>query len=113
MAWRKHKKAAPVEEPATEFEYGDSSSEPECEAVGYPTHIGRSVHIQGELSGDEDVTVAGRIEGKISLADSNLTVGEGDPTVTGDLKHHGGPRVQGHVQAHVVQMIAAGADLRP
>jgi cytoskeletal protein CcmA (bactofilin family) len=37
--------------------------------------IGESVQIKGELGGNEDLTVQGRIEGRVALADHHLTVG--------------------------------------
>jgi cytoskeletal protein CcmA (bactofilin family) len=39
------------------------------------TVIGRSVTIHGELSGNEDLTMDGVLEGTIHLAESRLTVG--------------------------------------
>lgn len=54
-------------------------------STGYvsPTHstasrvvnIGQTIHIKGELTGTEDLTVEGRVEGKIELKDHNLTIG--------------------------------------
>ena len=43
----------------------------------YPeaTHIGKSIVIKGEVSGSEDVYVAGELEGSIELLEGNLTVG--------------------------------------
>jgi cytoskeletal protein CcmA (bactofilin family) len=38
-------------------------------------HIGPSICIKGELSGDEDLTIEGRVEGKIELKSHNLTIG--------------------------------------
>lgn len=38
-------------------------------------HIGRSVVIKGELSGSEDLTIEGRVEGKIELRQAALTIG--------------------------------------
>jgi cytoskeletal protein CcmA (bactofilin family) len=38
-------------------------------------NIGQSVHIKGELSGNEDLTIEGKVEGKVMLKDHNLTVG--------------------------------------
>ena len=38
-------------------------------------HIGKSVTIQGELSGSENLYVDGNVEGKIELRDHMLTVG--------------------------------------
>jgi cytoskeletal protein CcmA (bactofilin family) len=37
--------------------------------------LGKSVVIKGELSGSEDLTLHGQMEGKISLPDHTLTVG--------------------------------------
>ncbi len=39
------------------------------------THVGRSVVVKGDLSGDEDLTIEGRIEGRIHLPDHQLTIG--------------------------------------
>ena len=38
-------------------------------------NMGQSLIIKGELSGGEDLTLDGRVEGKISLPDHVLTVG--------------------------------------
>jgi cytoskeletal protein CcmA (bactofilin family) len=38
-------------------------------------NIGQSIEIRGELTGNEDLTIDGRIEGKIVLKDHNLTIG--------------------------------------
>ena len=37
--------------------------------------LGKSVVIKGELSGSEDLTIHGRMEGSISLKDHTLTIG--------------------------------------
>ena len=39
-------------------------------------NIGRSIHIKGELNGNEDLTIDGKVEGTIRLRDHNLTVSE-------------------------------------
>lgn len=39
-------------------------------------NIGKSIIIKGELSGNEDLTIDGQVEGKVSLQDHNLTVGK-------------------------------------
>ena len=41
-----------------------------------PATIGASICFNGELSGDEDFVIQGKVEGKINLANNNLTVGE-------------------------------------
>ena len=38
-------------------------------------NIGQSIEIKGELTGDEDLTLGGKVDGKISLKDHNLTIG--------------------------------------
>ena len=38
-------------------------------------NIGQSVQIMGELTGNEDLTIEGRVDGKIMLKDHNLTIG--------------------------------------
>lgn len=38
-------------------------------------NIGQSISIKGELTGNEDLTIEGRVEGKIILKDHNLTIG--------------------------------------
>jgi cytoskeletal protein CcmA (bactofilin family) len=47
--------------------------------------IGKSIVIRGEVSGSEDLTVEGRVEGTIELRDFTVTVGS-----------------SGQVQAHIV-----------
>ncbi len=37
--------------------------------------IGQSILIKGELSGNEDLTIEGKVEGKIELKDHNLIIG--------------------------------------
>lgn len=54
--------------------------EPRLEPKTNPTkeeviNIGKSVFIKGELTGDEDLTIEGRVEGKIELKDHNLVIG--------------------------------------
>jgi cytoskeletal protein CcmA (bactofilin family) len=47
--------------------------------------IGKSIVIKGEVSGSEDLTIEGQVEGKIELRDHILSVGSG-----------------GRVQAHII-----------
>jgi cytoskeletal protein CcmA (bactofilin family) len=44
-------------------------------AVENVRDLGRSIVIKGELSGSEDLTVCGQIEGSITLPDHALTIG--------------------------------------
>lgn len=38
-------------------------------------NLGQSLFIKGDVSGSEDLTVEGRVEGRIDLKDHNLTIG--------------------------------------
>lgn len=51
--------------------------EPEREAAfrSGMAHIGKSVLVKGELSGNEDLYIDGEVEGTVELRDHNLTVG--------------------------------------
>ena len=48
---------------------------PDSSKGGRIVNIGPSIQIKGELQGDEDLTIDGRVEGKIELRDHNLTIG--------------------------------------
>jgi cytoskeletal protein CcmA (bactofilin family) len=97
MAWMRHK---PDNEPATSPAPASSPGQPPVAAaapqaprqppqqpaphreaptahssVGRTVNIGPSVHIKGTLSGREDLTVDGRVEGKITLREHVLTIG--------------------------------------
>jgi cytoskeletal protein CcmA (bactofilin family) len=39
------------------------------------THVGRSVVLKGDLSGEEDLTIEGEVKGRIDLPDHELTIG--------------------------------------
>lgn len=62
-----------------------ASQEPELMTA--PAVIGQSILIKGEVSGDQDLVVEGRIEGTVSLLKSRLTVGaNGDVRATVNAK---------------------------
>lgn len=61
--------------------------------------IGKSICIKGELSGNEDLTIEGTVEGKVSLKDHNLVVG-----ATGKIQaeiHAKAVTIQGEVHGNV------------
>jgi len=72
--------------------------EPQRGDVG---HIGKSVHIRGELTGSEDLYLDGEIEGTIDLRDHSLIIGPNGrikAAITArDLVVHG--RIEGNVTA--------------
>ena len=39
-------------------------------------NIGKSLHIKGELTGNEDLTIEGKVEGKITLNGHSVTIGQ-------------------------------------
>lgn len=39
-------------------------------------NIGKSLHVKGELSGNEDLAIEGKVEGKIALNGYNVTIGQ-------------------------------------
>src|SRR5881409_3478908 len=47
-------------------------------------NIGQSIQIKGELTGNEDLTIEGKVDGKISLKDHNLTIGP-NGRITADI----------------------------
>jgi len=52
-----------------------SPSRSETTRPGKPATIGQSVQIKGELSGQEDLIIDGKIDGKILVHDHHLTIG--------------------------------------
>ncbi len=42
---------------------------------GAVAHIGKSIRIRGDLSGEEDLVLDGHIEGRVDLSDHHLTIG--------------------------------------
>jgi cytoskeletal protein CcmA (bactofilin family) len=51
-------------------------AEPRAQMLGRDmVNIGKSVVIKGELSGSEDLTIEGHVEGRIDLKDNVLTIG--------------------------------------
>ena len=63
--------ASPVVASGTRMPEIESKHQMERDLV----NIGKSVVIKGELSGSEDLTIEGQVEGKIELRDHVLTIG--------------------------------------
>src|SRR5690606_13060270 len=52
---------------------------PTSSTVGERATIGRSIAIRGDVTGDEDLVIQGRIEGSVNLKQHAVTIGpEGD-----------------------------------
>lgn len=41
-----------------------------------PARIGANLHFKGELQGDEDLIIEGRVEGRVSISQGSVTVGD-------------------------------------
>jgi cytoskeletal protein CcmA (bactofilin family) len=81
--WKRDEAVKPTSGPATSTGSaapshlgGSPSSQPEPRQHGREVvNIGKSVIIKGELSGSEDLTIEGQVEGKIELKENVLTIG--------------------------------------
>ncbi len=60
-------KPQPAETPATHDSARDARA---------MVNLGKSIVIKGEVTGHEDLTIDGKVEGKVSLQEHNLTVGK-------------------------------------
>jgi len=70
--------AAPAHTPATAPSApvaAAPNAEPRAQLGRDMVNIGKSVIIKGELSGSEDLTIEGHVEGRIDLKDNVLTIG--------------------------------------
>jgi cytoskeletal protein CcmA (bactofilin family) len=86
MAWMRHKPEdetgsptatapqSPAQQPAASPSTPAARTQPVASS-GRTVNIGPSVHIKGTLSGQEDLTVDGKVEGKITLKEHVLTIG--------------------------------------
>jgi len=74
--------------------------------------IGQSILIKGELTGNEDLTIEGTVDGRISLQDHHLVIGE-KGRITADI-HAKSVVVGGHLEGNItaddkVEVAAAGS----
>jgi len=67
---------------------------------GGPATIGPSITIKGDVSGDEDLVIQGRIEGKVNLGQHNVTIGP-DGRVKADV-HGRSVIVEGEVEGDLL-----------
>jgi cytoskeletal protein CcmA (bactofilin family) len=79
MSWTQQKsdfdRDIPTSSPARESETTTSPREPRTPAARN-ANIGQSLNIKGTLVGKEDLTIDGKVEGKIQLEKHMLTIGE-------------------------------------
>ena len=65
----------PAAMPSAPVAAAPAASEPRTQLGRDNVNIGKSVIIKGELSGSEDLTIEGHVEGRIDLKDNVLTIG--------------------------------------
>lgn len=79
--WRREEPSRPAppsadrQNPAPAASAGTPSSDRDAGTGQDVVNIGKSVVIKGELKGSEDLTIEGRVEGKIELRQHVLTIG--------------------------------------
>ena len=69
-------KPSDMREPETVRESASTSKPVSHERPGNIATIGPSIFIKGELSGEEDLMIQGRVEGTINLKQNHLTIGQ-------------------------------------
>ena len=65
-----------------------------------PARIGKTIVINGEVKGSEDLVLDGRVEGTVNLAENRLTIGP-NANIAADLTAKD-VLIQGHVQGNIV-----------
>ena len=70
--------------PASGAEARSDSSRPASAGVRATAWLGPNLHVKGEISGNEDLHVEGKVEGPVSLGGHRLTVGR-TAEVTADI----------------------------
>ena len=67
--------ATPAAAPSAVAPAAPQASEPRAQLGRDMVNIGKSVVIKGELTGSEDLTIEGHVEGRIDLKENVLTIG--------------------------------------
>jgi len=112
-----HRPAEPVPaaRPATPASSSHAPAPPaETARRGERATIGPSIFIKGDLTGDEDLVIEGRVEGKVDLKQNNVTVGK-NGRVKADI--HGRVvtvegEVDGNVYAHEQAVLRQAGAIR-
>ena len=117
--WKKEEMPAPT--PAPRFESPTPMERPttmqtshSSQSTGERATIGRSITIKGEVTGDEDLLIQGRIDGSINLKQHAITVGrEGEvkANITGRIVTVEG-KVEGNLSADEQVILRASATVQ-
>ncbi len=73
--WQRNDTEPPVTRTSTDAQPVSAPSTPRENRMEKLVNIGQSIAIKGELTGNEDLTIDGKVDGKILLKDHNLTIG--------------------------------------
>jgi cytoskeletal protein CcmA (bactofilin family) len=76
MVWKKTDEYSQPEPPPPPRPAGAPAPEPQRRTERSPATIGPSIFIKGDLNGEEDLVVEGKVEGKIDLKANHVTVGK-------------------------------------
>jgi cytoskeletal protein CcmA (bactofilin family) len=84
MAWKRDDSPNPQPEPqiqprplpTTAAAPSPAAPEPARRNSGERATIGPSIFIKGDLAGEEDLVIEGRVEGKVDLKQHNVTIGK-------------------------------------
>ncbi len=77
--------ASPPPQPRTTTSRADNEGPVSTIASSIVATIGPSISIKGDISGDEDLVIEGRVEGAIQLGKHNVTIGH-NGRVTADIR---------------------------
>jgi cytoskeletal protein CcmA (bactofilin family) len=61
--------------PGTVAQSTQQIQEPPTQGGNHVANIGKSISIKGDLTGNEDMVIEGKVEGKVDLPNNQLTVG--------------------------------------
>lgn len=76
--WKKNEPEPPIEraQPAVPAPRVATATPQPPAPTGKPARIGASLFFKGELQGEEDLIIEGRVEGRISIKQASVTVGD-------------------------------------
>lgn len=72
--WKKTDDVEPGQEKVAPTQSFSPAPAPKATTTGQAV-IGSSLSVKGDLSGEEDLTIQGRVEGKVDLKKNNVTIG--------------------------------------
>ena len=76
MSWMRSKSDNPQSEPNYNRDMKSPGGAPkQAQASAGNAHIGPSIRIEGTLTGNEDLTIDGKVRGRIKLTGHSLTIG--------------------------------------